>query len=421
MNSPFTSAKKQIDKAAPHLEKYYDKKTLNGAILALKTPQNVVKGSIKVKMDSGKTRTFQAFRSQHNNARGPFKGGIRFHPQVSEDEVKALSVWMSIKTAVADIPLGGAKGGVKVDPKKLAQSELKRLSQSYAEFITPHIGPKKDIPAPDVNTNPQIMTWMLKAYEKKIGKKASATFTGKPVNQGGSLGRTEATGQGGLFVLEAYAKKKKLIPNKTTIAVQGFGNVGYYFSLLAKKRGFNIVAVSDSSGAVYAEKGINPEKLLGLKKKYSNLKEVAKNTDYLYVTNSKLLALPVDVLVPAALENAINEKNASSIKAKVILELANGPTTPQAETILNKKKVDILPDVLANAGGVIVSYFEWLQNLKNEKWSKKKVNIKLKKKLTKAFNDIYKFKEENNLPYRQAAYVLALKKIIDKMIKDLSN
>lgn len=417
MNSPFASARKQIDRATPYLEKYYDKETLKRAISALKKPQNLLKGTIKVKMDSGKVKTFAAFRSQHNNARGPYKGGIRFHPQVSEDEVKALSVWMSIKTAVVDLPFGGAKGGVKVDPKKLSKNELKRLSQAYAEFIAPHIGPKKDIPAPDVNTNAEIMIYMLEAFEKKTGKKAPATFTGKPVEKGGSLGRTEATGQGGLFILEAYAKKKKAVPKKTTIAVQGIGNVGYYFALLARKKGFKIVAISDSSGAIYDEKGINPKKLLELKKIYSNLKEVVKNKDYSYITNDELLALPVDVLAPAALENAINEKNVGGIKAKVILELANGPTTPEAEKVLNKRKVDIIPGVLANSGGVIVSYFEWLQNLKNEKWSKEKVNAKLKKKLTKAFNDIYKFKEENNFPYRQAAYVLALKKIIDEMIK----
>jgi len=413
MENPFESAKKQLTLATPPLKKYYDKKTLSREIQILKTPKRMIEGKIKVKMDDGTFKSFKAFRSQHNNNRGPYKGGVRFHPQVSESEVKALSLWMSIKCAVADIPYGGAKGGVKVDPKSLSKREIKRLSQGYAEFIAPFIGPHVDIPAPDVNTDSQIMSYMLGAYEKHAGKRSPAAFTGKSIKEGGSLGRTEATGQGGLYVLESYFKSKREDLKNKKIAVQGIGNVGYWFSFLAQKKGAKIVAISDSSGAVFDDKGIIPLKILNLKNKYSKISNFPKKLGYSIITNNNLFCLPVDVLVPAALENSINAKNAQNIKAKVVLELANGPTTPDAEKILNKKGVDIIPDVLANSGGVTVSYFEWLQNLKKEKWTKKEVNEKLQRKLSRAFADIEKFKKENSLTYRQAAYALAIKKIID--------
>jgi len=414
---PFEAAKKQIDSVVPFLEKESkDKKALKKTISSLKTPEKLVKGTIRVKMDNGSVKSFQAFRSQHNSARGPYKGGIRFHPQVAENEVKALSIWMTVKTAVADLPYGGAKGGVRVDPKKLSQSELKRLSQKYASFIADYIGPKIDIPAPDVNTNPQIMAWMLTAYEKKIGKKAPATFTGKPVESGGSLGRTEATGQGGAYVLNEYAKVKKLDPKKTTVAVQGFGNVGYWFSYLAKKSGFKVTAISDSSATILL-KGESLQKLLRLKKQYGSLKKAAKNQDLKALPPEKILELKVDVLVPAALGGAINKDNYKKVNAKTILELANGPATPKAEEELIKKGVDIIPDILANSGGVTVSYFEWLQNLNNERWSKKKVNEKLEKKMTKAFDEVYKAKKKYRVSYRQAAYILAIKKVTFAMMK----
>jgi len=269
MVSAFSNAKKQIDSVAPILiTDFPDRKRFRKAIELLKKPQKVLSTSLSLRMDNGRVRNFSAFRSQHNDARGPFKGGIRFHPQVSEDEVKALSVWMSIKTAVVGIPYGGAKGGVVVNPKELPVKEIEKLSKVYAEFLTPYIGPWKDVPAPDINTGAREMAWMLEAYEKKVGYHAPATFTGKPVELGGSLGRTEATGQGGAYVLAQYLKTKKLKNGKTTMAIQGFGNVGYWFSKIAGDLGYKIVAVSDSSGGVYDSKGLNIDKLVELKEKY---------------------------------------------------------------------------------------------------------------------------------------------------------
>ena len=407
------SARKQLNSVLPYLRKEYkNTKKLERVFPALKNPQKFIEGDLVIELDSGRKKTFKAFRSQHNNARGPYKGGIRFHPRVSEAEVKALSLWMTIKCAVADIPYGGGKGGVIVDPRKLSESELEKVSRAYSELIANFIGPKVDVPAPDVNTNPQIMAWMLDAYEKKVGIKAPATFTSKPINLGGSLGRTEATGQGGLFVLEAFTKALKIDPKKTTVAVQGFGNVGYWFAVLAKRLGFRIIAISDSSGALLNQKGLDPKTLFNLKEKHGNLKNI-NSKEHKFVTNEKLLSLDVDVLVPSALEAAINDKNAKNIKAKYILELANGPTTSGAEKYLDKKGVEILPDILANAGGVTVSYFEWLQNLKGERWSKSEVNKKLRTKLNKAFREIHAMKEKHSISYRKAAYLLAVKKVID--------
>lgn len=417
-SSILKSAKLQLKNIASDLESEYEnKKRFSRALNYLKTPQKLVKGQITIKLDNGKSKKFLAIRSQHNNTRGPYKGGTRFHPQVTVNEVKALSMWMSIKCAVAGIPYGGGKGAVVVDPNELSSNELMRLCKKYAEFLAPHIGEWVDIPGPDVNTYEQTFAWMLDAYEKKIGRQAPAAFTGKPIALGGSLGRTEATGQGGVFTLLAYVKKNKLVRSKTTIAVQGFGNVGYWFSYLAQKEGFKIVAVSDSSGAIYNQKGINLDKAKELKEKYNSFKEALKyfKGGYKFLNNEELLALQVDVLAPAALENAINSNNASSIRAKVVLELANGPTTPDAEEILLANKVVVVPDVLANAGGVTVSYFEWVQNLHGYKWTKERVNGELEKKITSAFNDVYEIVKVKKVSYRKAAYILAVKRIIDAM------
>lgn len=409
MLSPFENAKKQLDNVADLLESVYpDKKRFAKAIALLKTPQRFLSKKISIKMDNGKNKSFQAFRSQHNNARGPFKGGIRFHPHVSETEVKALSFWMSIKCAVADIPFGGSKGGIMVDPKVLSEEELMRLSRAYSRFLTPYIGPEVDIPAPDVNTNGQIMAWMLEAYERKVGYQAPATFTGKPISLGGSQGREEATGQGGVYTLQAYLKFKKLSNQTTTVAVQGFGNVGFWFAKLASEQGFKIVAASDSQGGVYETNGLNIDKLKQVKTKTGT---IHKN-----ISNEDLLELNVDILVPAALENAINKDNAGKIKAKTVLEMANGPVTPEAEEILVKKGIDDIPDVLANAGGVSVSYFEWAQNLQGYYWEKTEVNSRLKSIMVNAFNEIHSVVKAKNIPYRKAAYYLAVKRIIDAMM-----
>lgn len=417
--NPFNNAKKQLDKAVPFLASYYpDQKRFRKAISLLKKPQRLHKKRLIVKMDKGKKKTFLAIRSQHNDARGPFKGGIRFHPQVTEDEVKALSFWMSIKTAVAGIPYGGAKGGIVVDPKKLSKGELSRLSKSYAQFLAPYIGPFKDVPAPDVNTNAQIMSWMLESYEKKVGTQAPATFTGKPIELGGSLGREEATGQGGLFVLLAYLKAKRRRIKDTKIAVEGFGNVGYWFAELASREKMKVVAVSDSSGTTYDSKGLNIKKLKQEKEKYGSFKEVINlsGKKYKFIEGKELIKLDIDVLVPAALENSITKDNAKDIKAKAILELANGPLTPEADEILKNKKIDVIPDVLANSGGVTVSYFEWAQNLQGYPWTKTQVNKKLKPIMQKSFAEIHRISEEKSVTYREAAFIMAVKKIIDAMM-----
>lgn len=417
MPSAFQNALKQLNEVIPYLERdYSDKKKFKKIVEKLKKPQGLISGKIEVVMDGGEKKSFQAFRSQHNNARGPFKGGIRFHPNVSADEVKALSMWMSIKCATLDLPYGGAKGGVKVDPAKLSQTELERLSKAYAEFIAPYIGPRKDVPAPDVNTDGQTMAWMLEAYEKKIDRSAPATFTGKPIELGGSLGRTEATGRGGVFVLESYAKEKKLNPKQTTLAVQGFGNVGFWFAKLASELGFRIVAISDSTGAIFDKKGLDIDKLGKLKEEHGSFSEAAKKNGLKFITNEELLALDVDILVPAALENAITSQNVGKIKAKTILEMANGPVTPEAEEILLKRKTDVLPDVLCNAGGVTVSYFEWLQNLQKNTWKEEKVNKKLEEKMKKAYREIARVVCEKKLSFRKAAYTLAVKRIIEAML-----
>jgi glutamate dehydrogenase len=419
MSTAFDNAKKQLDKVVALLAKDYpDKKKFVSAIDKLKTPQSFHKARLKVKMDNGKTQTFEAYRSQHNDARGPFKGGIRFHPNVSVDEVKALSLWMSVKCAVAGIPYGGGKGGIIVDPKALSASELERLCKAYGEFLAPFIGPWRDVPAPDVNTGGREMAWMLEAYEQKAGYHAPATFTGKPIEMGGSLGREEATGQGGVYVLQKYVQAKKIYSNKVRLAIQGFGNVGYWFAKLASDLGYKVVAVSDSSGGLFSSKGLNISKVTKLKESYGSFKYAyEKNkSEFKFISNEELLTLNVDILVPGALENALTQDLAKKVKAKVVLEMANGPTTPEAEEILLKKKVDILPDVLCNAGGVTVSYFEWVQNLHGYSWTKERVNEELKAIMEKAFTEIYEVAKSKKISYRQAAYVLAVKKIIDAMI-----
>ncbi len=418
MKSLFASALSRMDDVVSLLEKEYENnKSFQKAIKQLRKPKRVLKKRLSIKLDNGKSESFMAFRSQHNDARGPFKGGIRFHPEVTEDEVKALSFWMSVKCAVVDIPYGGGKGGVVVNPKKLTEDELQRLSRVYAKFLTPDIGMWKDVPAPDVNTGEREMAWMLDAYEKKVKHHAAATFTGKPIVLGGSLGRTEATGLGGFYVLQALSKVSKLSPKKTSIAVQGFGNVGYWFTYFACRAGYKINAITDSSGGFFSSRGLNIEELLHVKRKYRSFAEASKKVKMKFITNKEILYHKVDVLVPAALENAISGHNAKNVEAKYIVELANGPTTPEAETALNKKGVDVIPDVLANAGGVTVSYFEWVQNLHGYRWSKQKVFDGLKDVMYKSFDDVYGVKKKNKgITYRQAAYYIGLKRIIDAMM-----
>jgi glutamate dehydrogenase len=417
MNTMLTAALNQIKDTSLLLsEDYPDKKRFKKAIEAILTPQRIIKGKISIKGKDGKKKTFDAFRIQHNDARGPFKGGIRFHQNVSEDEVQALSTLMSLKCAVAGIPYGGGKGGIIVDPSKLTREELKDLSVEFAKLITPYIGPWKDVPAPDVNTDGQIMSWMLEAYEKKTGMLSPGTFTGKPLELGGSLGRTEATGQGGAYVLEAYAKLKKIKIKGSTVAVQGFGNVGYYFAKIADELGFTIVAVSDSSSGLYNSKGLNIDEIAKFKESGRPLKEAPLKGGSKLITNAELLELPVTVLVPAALENAITKENMEKISAKVVFEMANGPTTTEADVYLFEKGVDVVPDILSNSGGVTVSYFEWVQNLSGYYWTKERVNQELKATITKAFLDIDGVAKSKHISFRRAANYLSIKRIIDAMM-----
>jgi glutamate dehydrogenase len=428
MSNPHKNSIKQLENVASILRTSYDDKdAFDAAIDQLKSPDRVIEGKLRIKMDNGKTQTFQAYRSQHNNAVGPYKGGIRFHQDVSKEEVMALSTWMTWKCSVTGIPYGGGKGGVIVNPKELSVGELERLSRAYSSLIAPHIGPWVDIPAPDVNTTPQIMAWMVDEYEQVAKKRYKtlienpiASFTGKPLLLGGSKGRTQATGLGGFYVFQNLVKKMK-IKKGATIAVQGFGNVGYWFAYYADKVGFKIVALSDSRGAVYNPKGLNPDKVLACKQAGGTVgtcgcsSKDCGNTGK-QISNEELLELNVDVLVPAALENVINKDNAKNIKSKLILELANGPTTPEAEEVLTKMGVDVIPDVLANAGGVTVSYFEWAQNLQGYYWEEDLVLERLQRLMDEATDRMWDLKNENKVTSRVATYLSAVKKVVDTML-----
>lgn len=401
MQNPFENAQYQLKRASkvqPFPQEFFDR---------LAHPEREIKTSIPVKMDDGSTKFFEGYRVQYSSARGPYKGGIRFHQDTDINEVRALAFWMALKTAVAGIPMGGGKGGVTIDPKTLSKSELERLSRAWVRTMYPVLGPKMDVPAPDVNTTPEIMTWMVDEYQKITGDKTGATFTGKPVGKGGSEGRTLATSLGGFFVFEAI-KENLNIPQSARIAIQGMGNVGGNAAHIFRKAGHTIVAMSDSKGAIYNEHGLDSEAVENYKKEKGSLAGFPGAKE---ITNSQLLELDVDVLIPAALENQITEKNAKNIKAKVILELANGPTTPEADDILYANGSVVVPDILANAGGVIVSTFEWEQNLKNEHWTEEEVNKRLEEILSREAINIYKKSKEKNTDLRRAAFIVALERI----------
>jgi len=398
----FQNALAQLDAAAKSAD--FDKNVL----ATLRRPKRLLQVAVPVLMDDGSIKVFDGYRVQYNDARGPFKGGIRFHPQADPNEVKALAFWMVIKCAVVGVPFGGGKGGVAVDPRKLSKGELERLSRAYIRAIAPVIGPDVDVPAPDVNTTPEIMGWMVDEYAKVTGRFQPAVITGKPLALGGSLGRMAATGQGGLFVLEEYARQAKLDPKKTAVAVQGIGNVGLCFAKLARQAGFRIVALSDSKSGIHDPQGLDPEAVAAYKKEKGSLEGFfgAKT-----ISNARLLELPVDVLVPAALENQLAKKNAGRITAKVILELANGPTAPEADVVFARKGKIVIPDVLANAGGVAVSYFEWVQNRQGYHWSEAEVNDKLRQLMAAAFKAVAALAAEKQVTLRQAAFILAVSRI----------
>ena len=416
--SPLQNALTQLKKAAELIK-------LDTAVLEiLKKPKRILQFSIPVKMDDGATKIFDGYRVQWNDARGPFKGGIRFHPKTDLNEVEALSFWMTIKCAAVGIPYGGGKGGVTVDPKKLSKAELERLARSYTQALKDYIGPEKDIPAPDVYTNPQFMSWIMDEFSKIKGYNVPGVVTGKPMELGGSAGRSTATAQGGFYILEEVAKKLKIDPKKTRIIIQGFGNAGANMADLCFHAGYKIIGISDSQTAVVDKtgKGIDSHTIAKMKEKKGvvdvcDCKEIkCACKDHLHTTNEKFLETDCDILILAALENQITRKNVGRVKAKIILELANGPTAPEADEKLFKKNVLVVPDVLTNAGGVTVSYFEWVQNLANYYWSEKEVFEKLKKIMVENFEAAWKIREQNKTDFRTAVFALALGRL-EKAIK----
>lgn len=378
----------------------------------LKHPERELKIAVPVVMDNGELKVFEGFRVQHSSLRGPCKGGIRYHQNVNIDEVKALSAWMTFKCAVADIPYGGGKGGITVDPRELSTKELERLTRKYAAGITPIVGPFQDVPAPDVNTNAQIMDWFVDTYNTLKGGDFRGVVTGKSLATGGSLGRPDATGRGVSIVTEALLNVNGIDPKNTKIAIQGMGNVGSVTArILSGEIGAKIVAVSDVSGGLYCEDGLDIPTLYQMALK-RQLVETYDAPGVKHITNKELLLCDCDVLIPAALENQINVEIAENLKAKIIIEAANGPTTVEADAILAQRGIQVLPDILSNAGGVVVSYFEWCQNIQGYYWSEEEVNAKLKVKMINAFNDVIEMAKKYNLSYRLAAYAVALNRLV---------
>ena len=405
MSTPFENAMNQLEKAAQVIDLDQD------VLELLKKPDKTIQVKVPVKMDNDSLKIFEGYRVQYNNWAGPYKGGIRFFPSVDLDEVKALSFWMTIKCAVAGIPMGGGKGGVTVNPKELSLAELEKLSKEFARAIANDIGPQIDVPAPDVYTNSQIMEWIVDAYAEATGKEDLAVVTGKPLERGGSKGRDRATAMGGFYILENIVERikgKDERENKTTVAIQGFGNAGSVMAELCHDKGYKVVAVSDSKGGIYNPSGLDIRKVIEHKKSTGTVSGFEGSQA---VSNEELLELEADVLIPAALENQITKENAENIRAKYIIELANGPVTPEADEILAKNGIKSIPDVLANSGGVTVSYFEWQQNLDDNYWSEEQVFAKLKEHIVPAFEKIWQLTEEKQIDLRTAAFAMALEKL----------
>lgn len=405
MQNPFQNAMKQLGGVAK-IKNFGD-----DFVARLEKPDRDIRISIRVKMDSGSMKIFEGYRVEYNNTLGPYKGGIRYHPDTEINEVKALAFWMTLKCAVAGIPMGGGKGGITVSPKDLSKGELERLSRGWVRSLSDILGPHKDVPAPDVNTTPEIMAWMADEYAKITGDKTGATFTGKPIEAGGSEGRGPATGLGGFYAFNALRRNLKL-SEKCTVAIQGFGNVGGNAARIFTENGHIVIAVSDSKSAIFNKEGLDLEKVEAYKKKTGGLKDFPSAEN---ITNEELLELPCDLLIPAAFENVITNINADKIKAKVILELANGPITPEADEILFKKGIAVVPDVLANSGGVTVSYFEWDQNLKKEHWEESEIFEKLKGIIEDASKKTFEKAQESKTSLRMGAFILALERIQEKI------
>ena len=405
MQNPFSNAMMQLDKVAK-INNFGDE-----IISRFRQPDRDIKVSIPVQMDDGELRIFEGYRVEYNNALGPYKGGIRYHPDTDISEVKALAFWMALKCAVVGIPMGGGKGGITVDPKLLSKAELEKLSRGWVDKLSDILGPHKDVPAPDVNTTPEIMAWMADEFEKITGDTTGAVITGKPVEKGGSLGRDTATAQGGFYVFQAL-KDKLGLGDKCKVVIQGFGNAGANAAQIWQTAGHNIIAVSDSKSGVLNPNGLDIEKLMQHKKNTGSImgfcQQSPGTTD---ITNENLLETDCDLLIPAAFENIITEANVDKIKAKVILELANGPINSAADEILFAKGVTVIPDILANSGGVVVSYFEWDQNLKNEHWTKDEVFGKLQPMMADSAEKVYKAAQESQTDLRMGAFILAIDSI----------
>ena len=411
MGEPLVEAKKQLSSAVKMLG--VDRKVLS----VLSEPERVLSDDIPVKLENGSIQDFNAYRVQHNDALGPFKGGIRFHPEVSLDEVKALAMWMTWKCSLMNLPFGGAKGGVIVEPKKLSGRELEALSRGYVQSFGEFLGPDKDIPAPDVYTNAQVMSWMLDEFEKLKKRHCPGAFTGKPLELGGIRIRDESTGLGGFFVIEACAKRFGFKPKSTTVAVQGFGNVGFNIAGFLHSAGFKVVALSDSSGAVYSRVGFSPAEMMKCKTAKGKIAEcyaagsvVGKGAGKA-ISNEELLELDVDILIPAALSGQVTSKNAGDVRAKLVVEMANGPLTNDADRILGEKKAVVVPDILANAGGVTGSYFEWVQNNYGYYWSYTESFERLKELMSSALERVFKASVEKKISLRDAAYMLAVSRV----------
>jgi glutamate dehydrogenase/leucine dehydrogenase len=405
--NPFDNVIKTIDTAAAILGYEEDDYAF------LKYPERELKVSLPVKMDDGSTKIFQGYRVQHNTVRGPAKGGIRYHVSVTDDEVRALAAWMTFKCSVVNIPFGGGKGGIIVDPFTLSKKELESLTRRYTAAIAPIIGPDKDIPAPDVGSTPEIMSWIMDTYSLLQGHTVTGVVTGKPVQIGGSLGRGEATGRGVMLYIKMILSKLGISMKGTTVAVQGMGNVGSISAKHLFGEGMKVVAVSDISGGIYNPDGLNIPAILKHVSVRGTLLSTYQEEGMQRLSNQELLSLPVTVLVPAAMENQINADNGDDIRAKVIVEGANGPTTAEADEILNQKGIVLIPDILANAGGVIASYFEWVQDMQYLFWTEEEVNSKLAQYIETAFNAVYDIAEEKGVSLRTGAYLIAIKRVVE--------
>lgn len=405
-HNPWKQAQAQLEKIAKKID-------LDPLLLTrLKNPDRQVEVSLPMQKDDGTIVVYNGYRVQHNNILGPYKGGLRYHEQVSLDDVKALAFWMSIKCAVVGIPFGGGKGGITVNPKTLSKNELEALTKLFTRAIAPLIGPTTDVPAPDINTNEETMRWIVEEYSKEVEKETLSVVTGKPLDLGGSEGRTEATGLGGAFVLLALLQKLGKDQETPTVAVEGFGNVGYHVAHFLSAEGLKVVAVSDSKEAIFAPIGLNPKEIYEAKKNRGNLSHITETMPQTKILPKEAISsLSVDIFIPAAMEATVTKENAGEIKAPIILEMANGPLTQEAEEILAQKGTILVPDILANAGGVCTSYFEWYQNMHQEHWTKEEVFARLKRQMEAALDTVFKLAQNEHISLRDAAYCVALKTI----------